>query len=221
MPKRRKVGNLLALAVLALAVERPMHPYEMATVLRNRGKDQSIEIKWGSLYTVVQNLAKHGFIEAVETVREGRRPERTVYRATAAGRTEMADWLRELIGTPEKEFPRFEAGLSLLPGLPLEEATDLLDQRLRVLETQIASQVRQLRDAAPQVPRLFLIEAEYHLAIQRAELEWIRALLAEFTDGSFPGLELWRRFHETGEVPPELLSPPDEGGDARPETTQA
>ena len=39
-----------------------MHPYEMASELRERGKDQSIKIKWGSLYTVVQNLEKHGFV---------------------------------------------------------------------------------------------------------------------------------------------------------------
>jgi DNA-binding PadR family transcriptional regulator len=209
VPKRRKVNNLLALAVLALAVERPMHPYEMAATLRDRSKDQSIEIKWGSLYTVVQNLARHGFLEAVETVREGRRPERTVYRATPAGRAEMEDWLRELIGTPEKEFPRFEAALSLLPGLPPEEVRDLLAQRLRALESGITSQERTLQEALPHVPRLFLIEEEYYLAIQRAEADWVRALLQEIRDGSFPGLDLWRRFHETGEVPP------GSGGDER------
>src|SRR5919198_2129085 len=84
--KRRKVGNLLALAVLALVAERPMHPYEMASTLRERGKDVSIKINWGSLYTAVQNLEKHGFIDATETTRQGRRPERTVYRITDAGR---------------------------------------------------------------------------------------------------------------------------------------
>jgi DNA-binding PadR family transcriptional regulator len=205
VPKRRKVDNLLALAVLALAVERPMHPYEMATVLRDRAKDQSIEIKWGSLYTVVRNLAKHGYLEEVETVREGRRPERTVYRATNAGRAEMEDWLRELIGTPEKEYPRFEAALSLLPGLAPDEVRRLLTDRLAALEAAIAGTEEVLSRESAKMPRLFLIESEYHFALQRAEAEWVRSLLAELTDGSFPGLDLWRRFHETGEVPPDLL----------------
>jgi len=61
-----------------------MHPYEMASVLKERGKDADMPIKWGSLYTVVANLEKHRFIEAVESVKDGGRPERTVYRITPA-----------------------------------------------------------------------------------------------------------------------------------------
>src|SRR5215468_754563 len=102
MAKRRKVGNLLALALLSLLTQAPMYPYEMAQTLRARGKDQSIKINWGSLYTVVQNLEKHGFIEAASTEREGRQPERTTYRISEAGRAELADWLTELLGVPDE-----------------------------------------------------------------------------------------------------------------------
>ena len=112
MASRRKVGNLLALSLLTLLTERPMYPYEMAATLRHRGKDHSIKINWGSLYTVVQNLEKHGFIETVEVGREGRQPERTTYQITDAGRAELADWLRELISEPEREYTRFEAALA-------------------------------------------------------------------------------------------------------------
>ena len=98
--KRRRVGSLLALAVLAVVQERPVHPYEMASVLRARGKDQDMPIKWGSLYTVVGNLEKHGLIEVAGSERSGARPERTVYRITDAGREELADWVRELLGCP-------------------------------------------------------------------------------------------------------------------------
>jgi len=83
---RRKISNLLALSLLNLLVERPMYPYEMAATLRQRGKDEAIKIHWGSLYTVVQNLEKYGFIEAVDVAREGRQPERTTYQITDAGR---------------------------------------------------------------------------------------------------------------------------------------
>jgi DNA-binding PadR family transcriptional regulator len=212
MAKRRKVGNLLALAVLALAAERPMHPYEMARLLKERGKEHSIDIKWGSLYTVVGNLERHGLIEATETVREGRRPERTVYRITDAGRAEMQDWLRELIGTPEKEYPRFEAALSLLPGLSPDEVEQLLAQRLSSLDAEFARQERMLAEWGRRLPRLFLIESDYAVAMLRAEADWVRSLLDEFRDESFPGLDLWRKFHETGQVPPEFAELP-EGGD--------
>ncbi len=195
MAKRRRVGNLLALAVLSAVIERPMHPYEMASVLRARGKDQDMKIKWGSLYTVVQNLEKHGLLEASESVRHGGRPERTIYRITDAGREELEDWVRELVSTPEREHPRFEAALSVLGVLPPDEATSLLQQRLGLLEAEIAGQRESLAHHRREIPWLFLVEAEYDLAIREAEATWIRSLLDELMAGSLPGLGQWRAWH--------------------------
>lgn len=203
MAARRKVRNPLALAVLATLSERPMHPYEMAAVMRARGQQESIPIKWGTLYTVVENLEKHGFIEATGTVREGRRPERTLYRITDAGGQEMRDWLRELIGTPEKEFRRLAAGLAFLAALPPDEVVDLLGERVRTLEERIAQREVMHGQWRRHLPRLFLVEEEYDLAMLRAEADWTRGLLAEITGGTLPGLAGWRRVTETGELPPE------------------
>jgi DNA-binding PadR family transcriptional regulator len=204
MAKRRKVSNLLGLAVLSALAQRPMHPYEIATALRAWGKDQDMEIKWGSLYTVVRNMDKHGMIAAVESVREGRRPERTVYRITDSGRAELVDWTRELVSTPMHEHPRFRAGLSVLPVLHPDEAARLLRQRLERLEGNIAAARDALAEHAQHIPRLFLVESEYDLAMQDAEAAWIRSLLAELTSGTYSGLDAWRAFHETGEMPAEL-----------------
>ncbi len=204
---RRKVSNLLALSLLTLLMmERPMYPYEMATVLRERGKDESRKINWGSLYTVVQNLEKHGFIEAVEVAREGRQPERTTYQITDAGRTELTDWLRELLSEPEREYTRFEAALAESAVLPPDELIELLQQRLAALEAGNAEHQAGLDALINQIPRLFLIESEYYLAQRRAEAEWVRGLLKEFTDGTFPGINAWRHFHATGEVPEDVLA---------------
>ena len=89
---RRRVSNPLALAVLACLSERPMHPYEISTTLRGRGKEHSVKLNYGSLYSVVEPLQRHGLISSRETTREGRRPERTVYEITAAGVDEFEDW---------------------------------------------------------------------------------------------------------------------------------
>ncbi|MDG4805708.1 PadR family transcriptional regulator [Micromonospora sp. WMMD1120] len=204
MPKRRRVGNLLALAVLSALVQRPMHPYEMATTLRAWGKDQDMEFKWGSFYTVIRNMDKHHLIEAVESLREGRRPERTVYRITDAGRAELVDWARELVSTPMPELPRFRAGLSVLAALHPDEATDLLRQRLNRLDEALRRDRETLDAHLREIPRLFLVETEYDLAIRGAEATWLRGLLAELTSGAYPGLDSWRAFHETGEMPAEL-----------------
>jgi DNA-binding PadR family transcriptional regulator len=206
MAKRRKVTNLLALALLTLLTERPMYPYEMAAALRERGKDQSRKINWGSLYTVVQNLEKHGFIEAVEVAREGRQPERTTYQITDAGRAELKDWLRELLSVPEREYTRFEAALAESAILPPDELIDLLQQRLDALEAANSRQQAELGALTRQIPRLFLIESEYYLALRLAEAEWVRRLLKELADGTFPGIDAWRHFHATGQLPDDVLA---------------
>lgn len=210
MAKRRKVGNLLGLAVLSTVTARPMHPYEMASLMRARGKDRDMDIKWGSLYTVVGNLEKHGFLAVEGSAREGARPERTVYRITDAGRDELADWVRELIGVPERERPRFEAGLSVLGALGPDEVAALLRGRLDSMEREIAADQAAL-DGEKEVPRLFLLEAEYDLAMRRAEAAWARGLLAEIEDGTLPHLDLWRSFHATGEMPPEIAELAERG----------
>jgi DNA-binding PadR family transcriptional regulator len=206
MAKRRKVGNLLALYLLSLLAQRPMYPYEMAQMIRYRGKDKNFPINWGSLYTVVANLAKHGFIEEAGTIREGRQPERTTYQLTAAGRAELMDWLRELLSVPEREHTRFEAALAEAGVLPPDELIDLLRQRLAALEEANGQLEAELNRLEAQLPRLFLIESEYYVAQRRAEQQWVRALLTELTDGTFPGLDAWRRFHATGEVPAEIAA---------------
>ncbi len=136
---KRRVPNLLALAVLACVAERPMHPYEISTTLRTRGKEQSIKLNFGSLYSVVESLAKHGLIESRGTVRDGKRPERTVYAITADGRAEMEDWLAELLSTPKKEYTSLEAALSLAAGLAPDEVAKLLVMRATRLRMDIGS----------------------------------------------------------------------------------
>lgn len=202
--KRRKLGNPLALAVLVTLWQGPMHPYEIAQTLRRQGKDTSTKINYGSLYTVVQNLEKHGFVEVADTERKGNRPERTVYGVTAAGREETTEWLSELLARPVKEYPIFETALSLLGALHPDEVMTLLEERVKNLDVQAASERGALEKLYESVPRLFLIEVEYQLHMIEAQAEWVRGFLEEIRKGSMLGVDGWRQFHETGELPPEF-----------------
>lgn len=218
MHKRRRVGNMLALAVLSALMQRPMHPYEMASLLRARGKDRDMPIKWGSLYTVVQNLEKHELITATGNERHGGRPERTIYSITDAGREELLDWVRELVGTPEPEQPRFEAGLSLMGVLPPAEVITLLHRRLEAVESANAGRRRELAGFRADIPRVLLVEVEYDLAIREAEATWVRALLAELAAGTFDGQDAWETYHRTGEIPPDIAALAEKGAEtAKPE----
>ncbi|MGX5183737.1 PadR family transcriptional regulator [Streptomyces avermitilis] len=202
--KRRKLSNPLALAVMVLLMEKPMHPYEIAQTLRRRGKDTTTKINYGSLYTVVQNLEKHGFVEVAEVQRQGNRPERTLYGITDAGREEATEWLSDLLAVPAREYPIFETALSLLGVLHPDEVARLLEERLTQLEVQVASARGGLEKLYETLPRLFLVETEYQLHMVEAQAEWVRGFLRELHGGSLAGVDAWRRFHETGEIPPEF-----------------
>ena len=203
----RAIANLLGLAVLGVLAQRPMHRYEIATTIREQGKDDDQPVKWGSLYTVVSALERHGFVEAVGTDRQGGRPERTTYRITAAGRREMADWTRELLADPEPEHPRFAAGLAMLGALPPDEAIALLGARVDRLDAVIADRSANLTEYRERVARLFLVEVEYGLALLRAEANWLRGLLADLGSGGFSGLEDWRAYYGAPPTAEEAADP--------------
>ena len=210
---RRKVANPLAFAVLGSLSERPMHPYEISTMLRARGKDQSIKVNYGSLYSIVSSLEKHGFIEAQETVREGNRPERTVYRITDAGRAEFDDWLTELVGTPSREFHPLEAGLAYLPGLPPDRAVELLEQRLAVVDAEIAEMTAVHEHmTSMEFPRIFWVESEFRLALLRAESAYVHRLTEEIRTDKLDGSTFWRmawkHYLDEGIAPGEQLKDP-------------
>jgi DNA-binding PadR family transcriptional regulator len=222
--KKSRPSNPLALAVLALLFERPMHPYEMAATLKRRHKEESIKLRFGSLYTVIELLLARGLVRAGEPSREGKRPERTVYALTDAGRDELTDWMRDLLREPAKEYPQFEAGLCLLPVLPPNEAIALLRDRaarlagmVAQLETQLAA-VAQTDFAAlaagehlppalagqQKLPPLFTVEAEYRLALLKAEHAFVSELVRRIVEEGWGPVELWRdvqaaaaRQHET------------------------
>jgi DNA-binding PadR family transcriptional regulator len=214
MAKQRR-SNPLALAVLVLLFERPMHPYEIAATLKERRKEDSIKIRYGSLYTVIELLQHDGMIRARETIREGRRPERTVYELTLAGKAEMTEWLRDLIGRPVKEYTHFEAGLCLLPALPPEEAIPLLRARAERLEE--AS--RHLRAALDHVlgtglPRLYLVEVDYRLAMLEAQRAFVRSLLGRIEAEHWDTSAIWMWLHRDRDNQATSEGPrvPDPGG---------
>lgn len=195
----KKRGNPLALAVLVCLLERPMHPYEVATTLRQRVKHRSVRLNYGALYRVVESLAKRGLIEPKETERAGRLPERTVYRLTDTGRIEINDWLAELISIPTAEYPQFAAGLSFLAAIPPDEVVGLLQQRLThlALEDAQAAAVREVVQKHG-LPRLLWIEEEYRDRIRAAEMDYVRTLLRDIEAGGPDGAEWWHEVHERG-----------------------
>jgi DNA-binding PadR family transcriptional regulator len=201
MPRKSR-SNPLALAVLVCLIEQNMHPYENTQTLRMRHTHEAVRLNFGSLYGVVASLEKRGLIRAVETVRDGKRPERTIYAITDPGRGEMNQWLSDLVAIPEKEYLHFEAALALIGGLSPDHVPALLKSRCFALEAGLElEKVSRAQAKEWGLPRLFLLESEYIAALHKAELEWIRGLIADIESGELEGLDGWRTWIETGVNP--------------------
>jgi DNA-binding PadR family transcriptional regulator len=180
----RFTHDLIALAVLALLVEQPCHPYEMQRLMRERHIDFAIG-KTRSFYDAVDRLLRHGLVEQGETSRAGRHPERTVYRITAEGREEFESWLTDLLSTPVTEYPVFTVAVSFLAYFPPAVAAATLRVRAAALEGQIAGLDAVLRAFHEEVrlPRVVLLEHEHTRALRQAELTWLRSLVDDLESG--------------------------------------
>lgn len=174
----------LAVAALGMLAERPMHPYEISFHMRHRHLHEHIKLNFGSLYHTFDQLEKAGFVEPVETERDGRRPERTVYRLTPAGRGEFTEHVRRLLLEPAPVYSLFEAGLAFMHHLDRGEAAGLLRQRADKLEHDRlvrADCMAGLRDRG--LSRLCLVEVELVQEIRRCEIDWCRQIAAEIESG--------------------------------------
>lgn len=172
-----------ALAILSLLFERDMHPYEIRRLVRERGKGEFVDLRPGSLYRTIERLERAGLVEPVETTREGRFPERTVYRITDTGREELLDWMREMLATPVNDFPQVVQALSVLPILEADDARLHLEGRLLKLEADIAAHQTAMRRLEGVLPRLFSIELELVRALRQAELAYLRELVEDMRTG--------------------------------------
>jgi DNA-binding PadR family transcriptional regulator len=198
----------LALAVLALAAEEPMHPYRMQQLLRERGKDQVVNVGQRSqLYKTIDRLVRDDLLVARATEREATRPERTVYAATDAGRELAITWTLDMLTAPRHEFDEFTAALAYLPLLYPEVAADALALRLSDRRSELERVRHDLEKAPDFLPRIVVVEAEYAIAHLETDVAWIAALLDDLRSGALT----WDRAALT-----DIARRADPGGEDRP-----
>src|SRR5207302_10085726 len=124
----------LSVAVLGLLATEPLHPYQVSFRMRQQHLDEHIKLNFGSLYHVFDQLHRQGLIEPLEVARDGRRPERTVYRLTPEGRDAFLERVRHMVLEPQPVYSAFEAGLAFIHHLERDEAAELLRKRAAELE---------------------------------------------------------------------------------------
>lgn len=189
MPSRSSVGSRalspLAVVVLALLLEAPMHAYRMQQLIKDRHKDEVVNVaQRNSIYQAIDRLRRAELITVRGTAKDAGRPERTVYEITAPGARAARDWLRATLANPATEFPVFPAALAFLPLLPVDDVTERLAHRLEALDDRLRGIDGEQVDAAGP-PRLIQVETEYRRALLVAERDWLRGLLDELRSGAF------------------------------------
>ena len=179
-PKTARRSSL-GLVVLWLLVEEPMHVYRMQKRIEAYGKNRVVNVRSrASLYQTIERLMRHGLVEVQETVRTEGHPDRIVYAITEAGREAAREWLREMLRTTGGAFPEFIAAVSMMFGLPPEDARAQLELRAERLAAELAETESQL--GYPGLPRLFLLEEEYRRAVLEAEVSWHRAVVEDLRE---------------------------------------
>ncbi|MFF0454488.1 PadR family transcriptional regulator [Nocardia africana] len=172
-----------ALAVLGILAENARHPYEIRTLLRERGLDKTLKLKHATLYDLLPRLTAAGLVVQDDPARAGNRPERTIYRITPAGITAVKSWLRDLLGDPAHDAAAFAAALAFMFALPGNEVAELVSRRAERIDATI-EEVEAGLAAASGVAPIFLTDHTYAQALRRAERDWLLAFAADLRQGA-------------------------------------
>ncbi|MEC0210922.1 PadR family transcriptional regulator [Paenibacillus ehimensis] len=184
----------VALAILALLAEEPMHPYRMQQLLKERGKDEVINVRQRtSIYQTIDRLLRDGLIAVRETLKEPGKPDRTVYESTEDGRKLFREWLRDMLSVPSQEFPDFPVAVSFLSLLTPDDVLKQLERRALLLEKEIQRVSSDLQTYKDILPRLFMLETEYKRAVLTAEWQWVCSVSDDLRNGELDWDEEWLR----------------------------
>ena len=176
--------RLLVLGVVRIF--QPVHGYDVRRELVSWHAEEWANVAPGSIYNALKSLTRDGLIEVVGTKQIGGRPERTTYKLTGKGETEMDELLRETLWTVRMPVDPLVAAISLLGFVDRKEL-------MSALEARAAKITGDLKHAEYVIAAIDDIETPDHVremmrliyARVGAELEWSRAFKARLAAGEY------------------------------------
>ncbi|MFJ7075906.1 PadR family transcriptional regulator [Streptomyces sp. NPDC098781] len=175
-----------ATRLLVLGVVRGFgstHGYRVRAELLSWGIDDWANVKPGSIYHALRQLAKAGLLAASEIADW---PGRVDYSMTPEGDKEFFRLLVDALERPEHRADMLSAGLALMPALSRDRAVSALSTRLAVLESQRAALRKEPGGAGagglpPHLGELWTMRTRY----ADLSVEWTRDLLERVTAGEY------------------------------------
>jgi DNA-binding PadR family transcriptional regulator len=169
----------MKLVILGLLMEADRHPYEIRQTLKERALAPYIKMQDGSLYYAVDQLRKEGFVEAVEVVKDGVRPDKTIYRITESGRKHFQDLLFQQFDEKKRIYNPLHAAVSFAHYGDSGRIADRLRSKIKE-QQDLTSRMGELYEEHIQTaPRsvLHVMLGSYEHAL--TELKWMKRLLRD------------------------------------------
>jgi DNA-binding PadR family transcriptional regulator len=160
------------LLLLGLLRRQEMHGYQLNEFIDNN-LALCTDLKKPTAYYLLDQMCKAGWISA-ESVQEGNRPPRRVYRLTETGEAAFDRLLRDGLSSYQPvNFPG-DIGLAFLDWLPPAEALPLLEQQ----KSHLTNRLAEMRAIPAHTGSLGLIFSHqiHHL---QAELAWLETVIAK------------------------------------------
>ena len=186
MTKDSRPRSPLAMVLLALLAEEPMHAYRMQRLIKFRRKDDVVNVaRSNSVYQSIDRLLRDGLIEVHEKLAADTAPARIVYALTVDGRDALHRWMDVALATPAREFPEFRAVLAVVAITGPDHLRERLEERAAALEAVLERCEREAETVREWgLPRVVMLEEEHLVAITRAELEWVRGVVSDLSSGA-------------------------------------
>ncbi|MFI8786839.1 PadR family transcriptional regulator [Streptomyces sp. NPDC055105] len=164
--------------LLGLLAGGPSHGYDLKRRYDDRFP-QARPLAYAQVYTTLQRLVRDGLADVEGTESDGG-PERTLYRSTAEGASELIRWAGEI--TPPAPFVTNEIFAKVVVSILVDDAVD----PAAVLREQRTAHMARMREltavkTGPGADLTTVLSADYALAHLDADLRWMNTTAARLS----------------------------------------
>lgn len=169
-----------ATLLMGLIYDRPLNAYEITKILNDMNIQWWFSIADSTVYTTLKNLEKRELLQGdIEKI--GNMPERTVYSLTAKGQMELKKAIRTSIVQFDYDTNIFTISAFLIHILEKEEAINLLEERLQILQAYLDGIRKQDNTIwASKVPAIHVANVRRMTDIVNAEMTGTQRLLSVY-----------------------------------------
>ena len=161
------------LAVLGLLNRKEMHGYEIIKLI-NQEMTNFCNIKIGSVYFALSDLAKKGFVESKGLIKGKKEPDKTIYAITEKGKEEYIKLLRKsLLKTYAGRYP-IDIVLHFRNDLQETDYKRMLADKIAITEKVVRTLTGlKEQETSPTIGMIL----EHQILHQTAELEWLKKII--------------------------------------------